>query len=61
MKIIKKIGDFIANLWNAYSEFIHSIFPNELGDFAEYIIAIVVAVIVVKIVSSIAFRTKSNG
>lgn len=61
MKVLKNIGEFIASIYAAYAEFIHAIFPNELGDFAEYIIDIVVAVIIVKLVSSVAFRTKSNG
>ena len=61
MKTLKKVGEFIASLYKAYSDFIHSIFKNELGDFFEYIIAIVLAIIIVKIVFAIAFRSKSNG
>jgi len=61
MKYLRRFGKFIAGLYATYADFIHAIFPDEAGDFAEYIIDIVLAIIIVKLISSVAFRTKSNG
>ena len=59
--ILNTIGEVIVNIYMSYSNFIHNIFQNELGDFVEYILDIVIAVIIIKMVASIAFRTKSRG
>ena len=57
----KSIGEFIVKAYSTYSDFIHSIFAAELGDFVEYLLDIIVAAAIVKLVASVAFRTKGNG
>ncbi len=62
------MGEFFNNIWvticewyQAYSAFIHSFFPSQLGDLVEGIIDIVVACLIIKLLASIAFGTKNNG
>ena len=61
MKFIKQIFEFIVKLYTIYSDFIHSIFRDELGDFVIFLINIAVIIAVVKVVASVAFQTKSRG
>ena len=61
MKLLNRLGEFITKCYVAYSTFIHNIFRDELGDFVEYLLDIVIAVIIVKLVASVAFQTKSRG
>lgn len=60
--------DFFINFWAkcveiycAYSDLIHSVFPKDLGDLVEYVLDIVIVIAIIKIVASIAFSTKNNG
>ena len=61
MRFLKTIGKVLVDIYAAYSKFIHNIFQDELGDFAEVIILIIVAALIVKFVASVAFSTKSRG
>jgi len=59
--------EFFTNLWTkcielytSYSNFIHTYIPRELGDLVEYIIDIIVICILVKIIASFAFGSRSE-
>ena len=60
LNIFKGLWEAIVNIYMMYSDFIHSIFPAELGNLVEGCIDIAVAVLVVKLVSDAAFKTKSG-
>lgn len=61
LNIFADIGAELVNAYARYSGFIHSIFPDQIGDLVEYIVDIGIIVIFVKIISSYAFTTKGNG
>ena len=61
------IGEFFTNLWAKlvelyamYSDFVHSIFPDKLGDYFVYLIDLAVIVLIVWLVAKAAFRTRGN-
>ncbi len=49
-----------CELYGYYSSFIHSIFPKELGDLVEYILDIIIACLIIKMIADVAFKTKSG-
>jgi len=60
--------EFLSNIWikcveyySIYSDFIHSIFPKELGDLIEGVLDIAIVCIIVKLISTLAFGTRNNG
>ena len=58
--ILQKIWTETVKLYASYSGFIHGIFPEELGDFVEYMIDIVLAVLIVRFIGKAAFH-KGDG
>lgn len=55
--------DFFVNLWSSiviiygsYSAFIHSILPNEAGDFTETLIDALLAILLVRLIAGVAFK-----
>ena len=61
------MSEFFNNLWTSlvniygmYSDFVHSIFPSQLGDLVVYLLDIVIVIAIVKIVASFAFTTKGG-
>lgn len=50
----------ICEIYMYYSDFVHSIFPRELGDLVEYVIDIAVACLIVKLIADFAFKTKTG-
>ena len=59
------MGDFFVNMWktlvkyyDAYSAFVHSILPNEAGDFAVILIDAVIVIAIVKLIADTAFKTE---
>ena len=61
MEVLKSIGAAIVNYYNIYSDFIHSIFKDQLGDLVEYVLDIAIAVIIVKAIAGIAFKTPGDN
>ena len=59
--------EFFTNIWEqivsaywAYFDFVHSIFPDQLGDYIVYLIDLAVAVLVVWLIARAAFSTKGR-
>ena len=59
--------EFFTNLWEqivslygAYFDFVHSIFPDKLGDYIVYLIDLAVGVLIVWLIAKAAFRTRGN-
>ena len=55
---MKTIWEEIVKYYTVYSDFIHSIFPSQLGDLVVYLIDIVVIVLIIKMIASLAFGNK---
>ena len=58
--ILQRIWAETVKLYASYSGFIHSIFPEELGDFVEYMIDIVLVILIIRIIGKAAF-SKGDG
>lgn len=61
MKFFQNIWAKIVEFYALYSDAIHSVFPKQIGDLVEGIIDIALVCLLIKIISSVAFRTKNNG
>lgn len=61
MDVLNDIWVKMCEIYVAYSSFIHSIFPKELGDLVEGILDIVVVCLIIKGLATLAFGTKNNG
>lgn len=60
--------EFFMNIWAKcvelymmYSDFVHSILKDQLGDLAVYVINIAVVSAIVIVIARMAFGTKNNG
>ena len=58
--------DFFSDIWQhlvgyyaAYYEFIHSIFPDKLGDYIVYLIDLAVVVLIVWLIAKAAFSNRN--
>ncbi len=60
-KIFTEFWSECVKLYGYYSDYIHYIFPRELGDLVEYVLDIAIACLIIKIVADVAFKTKGNG
>ncbi len=58
MTFLEEIWATICKYYVMYSDFVHSIFPGQLGDLVEGLIDMVVAIAVVKIIWSTTFSNK---
>ena len=61
------VSNFFVSIWeklvsyyNIYFDYVHSIFPDKLGDFVVYFVNLAVIVLIVWLVAKAAFRTKGN-
>ena len=59
--------EFFTGVWEqllswyaAYFEFVHSIFPDKLGDYVVYLIDLAVTILIVWLVAKAAFSTRGN-
>lgn len=59
-EFFKGLWEQLVSIYAAYYEFIHSIFPDQLGDYIVYLIDLTVIILVVWLLARIAFQTKSN-
>ena len=59
--IIQKIWNEIVKFYGEYSAFIHSIAPDELGNLIEYVIDIIVAALLIRIIGGAAFHKKDGS
>ena len=59
-EFFKGLWEQMASLYAAYFEFVHSIFPDQLGDYIVYLIDLTVIILVVWLLAKLAFQTKSN-
>lgn len=50
----------IVSIYAAYTDFIHSIFRDELGDYIILLINLAVAVFLIWLIAKAAFRTRGN-
>lgn len=50
------IKGFFVKYYEIYSDFIHSLFGKEIGDFAVYLIDIVVVVLIIKLIINNTFK-----
>ena len=55
-----KIWEYICEGYKIYDGFIHSLFPDQLGDLVVGVINIGVAVLIVVILTKAAFTTRSG-
>lgn len=60
IEFFKNIGLALVDAYVKYSDFIHSILPNQAGDLAEAIIDVAVGVALLKLIGSAAFHTREN-
>ena len=60
LNFFQKIWAALVDLYTRYSDFIHSILPNQAGDFLEYLIDIAIAIAVLKIASTFAFGSREG-
>ena len=60
IEFFKNIGAALVGAYVAYSDFIHSILPNQAGDLVEAIIDVSVGVILLKVIGGAAFHTREN-
>lgn len=51
----------IVQLYTMYTDFVHSILKDQLGDLAIYVINIAVVSALVIFIAKIAFSSKNNG
>lgn len=58
--MLNNVWATITSWYQAYSGFVHSIFPSALGDLVVWVINIAVACLIVKLVATVAFKTKSE-
>lgn len=61
MEYVQNIWAKIVELYALYSGAIHNVFPKQIGDLVEGLIDIAIVCLLIKIISSIAFKTKNNG
>ena len=54
------IWDQLVSWYGIYFDFVHSIFPGQLGDYIVYLIDLAVVVLIVWLVAKAAFRTRGN-
>lgn len=60
-KVFSDIWEGILKYYMIYSNFVHSIFPAELGDLVVFLIDMVVAVGIVFLVAKSAFGSKTGS
>lgn len=61
MDVLNDIWAKMCEIYVAYSSFIHSIFPSQLGDLVEGVLDIAVVCLLVKGLATLAFGTRNKG
>lgn len=60
LNLLKNLWDTIVNCYLLYSGFIHSILPGAIGDLIEGLLDIAIVCLIIKIIASYAFHSKTN-
>jgi hypothetical protein len=56
-EFLKNAWETLVTYYQAYSNFVHSILPNEAGDFVVILIDITIVVIILKFLAQSAFKS----